>query len=75
MSWPKGGFDLTNLDHFQNMLNKMDYQLPGANVALQYWLFCGDRWLQWKAATDINELDTRFTVGQTMGSGKYSFTC
>ncbi|KAL8856350.1 MAG: hypothetical protein Q9178_007041 [Gyalolechia marmorata] len=52
-------------DHFQNMLDEMDYPL----AANKYWLFCGDKWLQWKAPTDINVLDPQFTVGQTMGGG------
>ncbi|KAL8911859.1 MAG: hypothetical protein Q9171_003047 [Xanthocarpia ochracea] len=58
-------------DHFQKMLDEMNYQKVNANIAYKYWLFCGDRWLQWKAATDVNELDPQWTVGQTLGSGAF----
>ncbi|KAL9037487.1 MAG: hypothetical protein Q9180_003687 [Flavoplaca navasiana] len=52
-------------NNFQAMLNGLDYGNP--DVAWQYWLFCGDDWLQWRAPTDTAELDTqdpKRTLGQ-----------
>ncbi|KAL8658851.1 MAG: hypothetical protein Q9226_000741 [Calogaya cf. arnoldii] len=41
----------------QNIIDKLDYKKT--EVAWQYWLFCGDDWLQWKPATTVNHLDDR----------------
>ncbi|KAL8967660.1 MAG: hypothetical protein Q9183_002811 [Haloplaca sp. 2 TL-2023] len=42
--------------NFQKILDGLDYsQVP--DLIEKYWLFCGDDWLQWKAATDVDELD------------------
>ncbi|KAL8894394.1 MAG: hypothetical protein Q9192_004357 [Flavoplaca navasiana] len=61
------GAELVKSKHnnFQAMLNGLDYGNP--NVAWRYWLFCGDDWLQWRAPTDIAELDEqdpKRTLGQ-----------
>lgn len=54
------------------MIDAIDYQNP--DVARKYWLFCGDNWLQWKAATETNELDTedaKRSIGATIDRGAY----
>ncbi|KAL8882317.1 MAG: hypothetical protein Q9198_000666 [Flavoplaca austrocitrina] len=58
--------------------NAMDYRFP--NLANKYWLFCGDNWLQWRAATATNENDSHepkrtvgfFNSGQGMYLGQAS---
>ncbi|KAL8693613.1 MAG: hypothetical protein Q9224_003718 [Gallowayella concinna] len=58
--------------NFQNMLDGLNYENP--NVIRKYWIFCGDDWVQWKEATDIDQLDTedpKRSIGTIHGVGLY----
>ncbi len=52
----KRGPSLTTLANFQKLIDAIDYQK--SDIERKYWLLCNDDWLQWRAATDIDELDT-----------------
>ena len=69
-------FGLTELGNFLNILDAMDYRFP--NLANRYWLFCGDNWLQWRAATATNENDDhepKRTVGSFNNGSRCISTC